>query len=301
MKTFRNRISLLIAVSLLASGAGYAGGLAQLSGVVSAFRKTVSGTVPKALPPGPAAKGPRLICIDPGHPSLYSSGDAPQHGTTEVHINWVVALKLKDVLRSKGVEVMMTKSSEGQKVDNRDRALAMNKAAAGFLQNNKNGAALTVHLHCDSDAGSRKNANEEEEDSFLEEDKSLAPGMRRGFAIYYPDRQGTYTGVNGHGDDIGFTGPSEKIQAASKQLAAAVDGAMLVTLKNDLKDLGVKGDSRTLVGSRQGALSYSIFSEIPTITIEMVMLSNELDAKFIKSEAGQRKMAEAIAAGVLDY
>jgi N-acetylmuramoyl-L-alanine amidase len=65
-----------------------------------------------------------------------------------------------------------------------------------------------------------------------------------------------------------------------------------------LKDGGVRGDSKTLVGSRQGALTGSIFSDIPVVLIEMVTLSNAHDARFIKSDEGKDLMARAIADGV---
>ena len=63
----------------------------------------------------------------------------------------------------------------------------------------------------------------------------------------------------------------------------------------------MRGDSKTQVGSNQGALTFSIFSKIPTITIEMAVLTNKHDAAFIKSDAGQEKMAQALAAGILLY
>jgi len=40
-----------------------------------------------------------------------------------------------------------------------------------------------------------------------------------------------------------------------------------------LKDGGVRGDSKTLIGSKQGALTGSIFSQVPIVTIEMVVLA----------------------------
>jgi N-acetylmuramoyl-L-alanine amidase len=55
------------------------------------------------------------------------------------------------------------------------------------------------------------------------------------------------------------------------------------------------------VGSRQGALTGSIFSEVPVVTVEMVVLSNAHDARFITSARGERRMAEAIAAGIERY
>jgi N-acetylmuramoyl-L-alanine amidase len=53
------------------------------------------------------------------------------------------------------------------------------------------------------------------------------------------------------------------------------------------------------VGREQGgALTGSIYSEVPVVTVEMVVLSDKDDAEFIKREEGRRKMAAAIAEGV---
>ena len=69
-----------------------------------------------------------------------------------------------------------------------------------------------------------------------------------------------------------------------------------------LRDNGVRTDYQTKVGREQGgALTGSIFSEVPVVTIEMVVLSNPDDAEFIKTEEGQRRMAESIADGVARF
>jgi len=219
----------------------------------------------------------RLICIDPGHPSLFSRGDKPLNGTTEAHINWLVALRLRDVLKAGGADVMMTKSLEEELVDNRDRAVMINKAAADYLAENPGAAALAVHLHCDDSPD------------------------QKGFAVYYPDREGKYAGVSGNEPDIGFVGPDEEIRRSSRCLAEAVEAGMKKRLKGRLNALGVKGDSKTYVGGWQGALTASIFSKVPTITIEMVTLNRISEAEFIKTPRGQKRMAEAIAAGLLSY
>jgi len=198
-----------------------------------------------------------VIAIDPGHPSEVSAGTAVQNGTTEVHIAWEVALKLRDLLRERGYDVVMTKSSEMQLVRNVDRAEIGKRAHA----------ALMVRLHCDASSDS-------------------------GFAIYYPDRQGTAEGKTGPGDDV---------MRRSAVAAQALHSGMAPLLAGKLKDGGVRGDSKTLVGSRQGALTGSIFSEIPAVLIEMVTLSNARDAAFIQSPEGQALMAQAIAAGVEHY
>jgi N-acetylmuramoyl-L-alanine amidase len=132
---------------------------------------------------------------------------------------------------------------------------------------NNSGAELMVRLHCDA-------------------------GNREGFAVYAPDRQATKADT---------TGPPLAVINTSKLLAEAIDREMSKKLAPELKDGGVRGDSQTAIGSQQGALTASIFSRIPIVTIEMVVLSNKADAAFIKKEEGQRKMASAVADGIVSF
>ncbi len=125
-------------------------------------------------------------------------------------------------------------------------------------------ADLALHLHCDTGAGS-------------------------GYTVYYPDRRGRAEGR---------TGPSPAVIRASRQAALAVHKGMARVLRGALPDQGIRGESRTHLGRRIGVLPSSVFSEVPTVTVEMVFLSNPRDARFIRSAAGRRKMAEALAAGV---
>jgi N-acetylmuramoyl-L-alanine amidase len=78
-------------------------------------------------------------------------------------------------------------------------------------------------------------------------------GNHRGTATFYPDRQGERWGV---------TGPSPKVIAGSRAFAEALHPAMIRELGPEWPDLGTKGDSKTAVGARQGALTGSIFSTI---------------------------------------
>lgn len=207
-----------------------------------------------ACMPGRGGATRDVVVIDPGHPSETAAGNVVQNGTTEVHIAWVVALALRDELRGRGFDVLLTKRSESELVSNTERAGIGNRA----------NAMVMVRLHCDASSDS-------------------------GFAVYHPDRKGTVDGV---------TGPSDAVIAASRTAAVSIHASMAELLRGHLKDGGVRGDSRTLVGSRQGALTGSIHSRIPTVLVEMVTLSNPSDAQFIKRENGQRLMARAIARGV---
>jgi N-acetylmuramoyl-L-alanine amidase len=194
-----------------------------------------------------------VVVIDPGHPSDYAPGDARQNGTTEVHVNWVVAKRLEALLRERGYDVRMTKTSEAQVVANAERARIANDADADLL----------LRLHCDA-------------------------GSSSGYAVYAPDRPGTAQGR---------TGPSPAVIERSTAAARALHAGMAPLLEGRLRDGGIRGDSRTYVGERQGALTGSIFSRVPVVLVEMVTLSDAGDAAFISTDAGVDRMARALAAG----
>jgi len=117
-------------------------------------------------------------------------------------------------------------------------------------------------------------------------------GSHRGTATFYPDRQGTRWGV---------TGPSREVIDGSEAFAQVFHPAMIAALGPDWPDLGIKGDSRTAVGSQQGALTGSIFSRIPVVTVEMVVITQPDDEAIIASPQGQERMARAIAEGIVAH
>jgi N-acetylmuramoyl-L-alanine amidase len=117
-------------------------------------------------------------------------------------------------------------------------------------------------------------------------------GSHRGTATFHPDRQGERWGV---------TGPSPEVISGSQAFAETFHPAMIEALGPDWPDLGIKGDSKTAVGARQGALTGSIFSTIPVVTVEMVVITQPEGEAFIASEEGQVRMANAIAAGIQAY
>jgi N-acetylmuramoyl-L-alanine amidase len=126
-------------------------------------------------------------------------------------------------------------------------------------------ATLMVRLHCDAASGS-------------------------GFTVYYPAKPGTAQG---------FTGPSARIIAQSKTAGTKLHAAMASYLKGHHKDNGLRTDLQTAVGARQGALTGSIFSKVPVVLVEMVVLTNPKDEAFIVSKQGRARMVEAIAQGVI--
>jgi N-acetylmuramoyl-L-alanine amidase len=114
-------------------------------------------------------------------------------------------------------------------------------------------------------------------------------GKASGFTVYYPRKQGTARGV---------TGPAVDVLRSSKSAAQAFHAALAQGLRGKLKDNGLRGDEQTFIGGKQGALTGSIFSKVPTILVEMVFLTTPQDAEWIKQPSNKKLMAEAIAEGI---
>ncbi len=129
---------------------------------------------------------------------------------------------------------------------------------------NAAGASLMLRLHCDASS-------------------------RPGFAVYYPDRQGVAEGVRG---------PAADVIRRTAPLARRFHAALAAGLRGSLEDQGLMSDVKTAIGAKQGALTGSVFSEVPAVLVEMATITLRHDEAFMLSEEGQRKMAEALEAGV---
>lgn len=126
-------------------------------------------------------------------------------------------------------------------------------------------ATLMVRLHCDAAAGT-------------------------GYTVYYPSQAGTSQGVRG---------PSATVIAQSKSAATKFHAAMAESLKGHHRDNGLRTDLYTAIGAKQGALTGSVFSKVPVLLVEMVVLTNPKDEAFILSRKGRERMVEAMARGVI--
>jgi len=125
------------------------------------------------------------------------------------------------------------------------------------------GAALLLRLHCDA-------------------------GSDSGFGVYYP-------GQVGRARD-GHTGPSAEVLRQSKLAAERFQAALSTQLKGQLHDRGLMTDKQTAIGAKQGgALTGSIYSQVPTVLVEMVVLTNQHDEAFVMSKAGEKTLSDAIA------
>jgi len=122
-------------------------------------------------------------------------------------------------------------------------------------------AVLMVRLHCDAEGGT-------------------------GFTTYYPDRQGHSEGIKG---------PNQIVLQETKPIAIAFHQKLDEDLRGILNDNGLKGDEATAVGHKQGALTGSVFSKVPVVLVEMVVLTNPKDESFILNPANRKKLAHSLA------
>lgn len=122
-------------------------------------------------------------------------------------------------------------------------------------------AVLMVRLHCDSSSGS-------------------------GFTTYYPDQQGLSGGVRG---------PSLELIKQTRAIATVFHTRLAQDLQGVLQDNGLKGDEATAVGRKQGALTGSVFSKVPVVLVEMVVLTNPRDEAFVLKATNRAKVAAALA------
>lgn len=126
-------------------------------------------------------------------------------------------------------------------------------------------ASLMLRLHCDS-------------------------AMNSGSTIYYPTHPGRAKD--------GTRGPSAEVLRRTAVTAKAFAAGYREAIRGQLPYDGLFSDDRTAIGSKQGALTGSIFSKVPAVLVEMVVLTNPRDEAFAESASGRRAIVHALARGV---
>jgi N-acetylmuramoyl-L-alanine amidase len=156
--------------------------------------------------------------------------------------------------------------AEGARVvltKNAEKQLVKNRRRAEIA--NENRSDLMVRLHCDSESGT-------------------------GWALYHPTRQGRAKD--------GKIGPTPSVLTACKITAQKFYKGFAVAMGGVMKNRGLKSDLETSVGAKQGALTGSIYSQVPVVLVEMCVLSNPKDDVWMASELGQNTLTQALAAGI---
>jgi len=125
-------------------------------------------------------------------------------------------------------------------------------------------AGLMLRLHCDD-------------------------GSKSGFGTYYPDRAITLQGHHG---------PPQGVLPLSRAAARIIHAAAIDGLRGEIGNAGLHTDRETFVGKKQGGLTGSVFSNVPTVLVEMAVLGNAHDDDFMATAAGQAQIAKALETGI---
>jgi N-acetylmuramoyl-L-alanine amidase len=162
-------------------------------------------------------------------------------------------------------ELLHAAGAEVAMTKTREREFVTNRRRAEIA--NRFRADLMLRLHCDDARGAA------------------------GIATYYPKHEGTAPG--------GRRGPSAAVRAESGHRAIPFHAALTRSLRGDLADRGLLTDRQTAIGARQGALTGSVYSEVPVILVELCVLSASHDAAFAGTTTGETRLAAGLFAGIV--
>ncbi|MGE3799669.1 MAG: N-acetylmuramoyl-L-alanine amidase [Candidatus Kapaibacterium sp.] len=220
------------------------------------------------------------IVIDAGHggkdPGAIGIG-----GVQEKAITLAVAKKLRDELKAKmpGVKIVMTRDG--------DQFVELYKR--GEIANKQNGR-LFISIHCNS-MPEKPHPAKGFECWILRPGKSddaARVASRENGVIQYESNRKRYDTLDAEIAILGGLAQSASARY-SEQLASEIRSSM--QSKTPLKDRGI----------HQAGFYVLVGASMPAVLVELGYVSNEDDVKTLKSSAGQRKMAQALAEGIKNF
>src|SRR5258705_77294 len=239
-------------------------------------------TTPPPLPPNPITglRLPHTIVVDPGHGGIDpgNPGLALPHGTTEKDITLGIGMLLRAELVRRGLNVVLTRASDTL-IDLASRPLFcrvdcdlfvsihVNAMPAGRRQTQVNG--VETYFVSDAKTEDQKRVAQMENDALRFETSSAGSGGPLGFIL----------------NDLQLN----EYLRESARLAELVQGKVAAVHP---------GEDR---GVQQGPFLVLAAARRPSILVEAGFATNQKDGAFLGSAEGQRKIATAIADGVVAY
>ncbi|MFI5206511.1 MAG: N-acetylmuramoyl-L-alanine amidase [Gemmatimonadales bacterium] len=248
-------------------------------------RVVVTPSAPAVRPAVPAVRRPRVVAIDPGHGGVDVGMTGPigsEHFLREKDITLGIARELARELPNQGLTGVLTRDA--------DTLIALGDRGAIAA---RAGATIFVSIHVNAAPPSW----------------GRAARTARGFETYYlaeartEDAQRVQRMENssvrfetaaraGHGDPMGFI---LRDLAQNEHLRESSRLAELVQ-----ESLGKVHPSESR-GVKQAGFMVLATSYMPAILIETGFGSNDAEARYLASPAGQRRLARAIAEGIGRY
>ena len=237
-----------------------------------------AGALPNGLLPG------HLVTIDPGHggndPGTH--GRYLPRGVSEKAITLQIGLKLQAELKTRGVNVLMTRTTD-------IRTPLLERAPMC-----SDGCDLFVSLHVDAMPSSRRN---------------------------YRETRGFHTFIIGEENSADAARVARMENDALRYEVEDGDAATSSALEFIFKDLQMNeflhesAEAAALIqqhlakihgGENKGVHQYNRWAVLntahrPAVLVEMGFRTNQQDAAFLTSESGQRKIAAALADAVVEY
>ncbi|HMN07883.1 MAG TPA: N-acetylmuramoyl-L-alanine amidase [Gemmatimonadaceae bacterium] len=235
--------------------------------------------------PARAARARRpVVVVDAGHGGRDRGMRGPlgsRRPVYEADITLSVARHLRDELRRRGAEVVMTRSADTL-IALSDRGRIANRA----------GGELFISIHVNAANPRWRN-----------------PGGARGFETYFLSEAKT--------DDERRVADLENEARKYEVEAEAGDGDALSFILNDMKQNEFLRESSDLAETVQGALRrvhpgtdrgvkqagfvVLVGAFMPSVLVEIGFGTNASEAAYMSGDAGQRQLASAIADAAMDY
>jgi len=227
----------------------------------------------------PVVTGRKKIVIDPGHGGK-DPGAIGVGGLKEKQVNLSIALRLRDILRAKGYDVVMTRED--------DTFIPLDERAAIA---NREGADLFVSIHANSTKASSANGFE----TFFVDDRGPYTTTARGIAAARDSMPsvevlGTKCSLTTSARVILYSALLEEYRLESKEMAEFVQQKLREVL--DTQDRGAKGNR---------GLRVLRYSRCPGVLIEVGFLSNARTAALLRRSSHLNRLAEAIAKAIEKY
>jgi N-acetylmuramoyl-L-alanine amidase len=217
----------------------------------------------------------KKVVIDAGHGG-EDPGALGRTGLREKDVNLDIAKRLANILRSSGVEVVMTRSS--------DKFISL----PGRVNiTNSTNADLFISIH--SNASRTRSLN--------------------GFEVYYP-APGINDSNRAYSSARTYPLKSQHVQLASQSLELkAIVWDMIYTSNQSesialsrsiCRAMDANSDSR-IIGIKGARFAVLKGSRIPAVLIETAFVSNREEESLLKSSAYREKVAENIADGIRNF
>jgi len=229
-------------------------------------------------PRAPVRATRQLVVVDAGHggPDRGMSGTtAARAKVYEADITLAIAKKLKAALIKRGMDVLMTRSTDTL-IALRDRGRIANEAGATLF--------LSIHVNAANPRWRNPRSARGFETYFLSDAKTED---ERRVAEMENDADRFLDEDNGPGDPLALV-LGDMLQNAylreSSELAAAV--------QNGMKPVHPSGSDR---GVKQAGFAVLVAAHMPAALVEVGFGTNASEASWLASAKGQQALAEAIA------